>query len=232
MKLSLHIELFLSMLFVAFLFGITLYKIMGLPLWSHCLLISAIFAVINYLVAYRFYKKYKNLEESNLILNKKLEIDKLTGLFNRATFDSDIGKMTENGLYSMIFIDIDNFREFNNKYGHQIGDGILQKVSSTIKANVRTGDKVYRYGGEEIVVILKDCNKENALKIAEKIRLRIENIDNTPYPSITISLGISGFPEDGENVFEIIEACDSALLKAKNSGKNQCLLYQAKPTSP
>lgn len=123
--------------------------------------------------------------------------------------------------YSIIFIDIDNFKNFNNSFGHQIGDTVLKKVGQTIKATVRSNDSVYRYGGEEIVIILNDCDKKNAFAIAEKVRLNISELDNSPFPVITISLGISSYPEDGTEIDKIIEASDMALLTAKKLGKNQ-----------
>ena len=77
-----------------------------------------------------------------------------------------------------------------------------------------------RYGGEEITLILMDCDKKNALKMAEKIRLEISQLDNQAYPQITVSLGVSSYPDDGRYIHEIIVASDKALLKAKQSGKN------------
>ncbi len=125
----------------------------------------------------------------------------------------------------MIFIDIDNFRDFNNGFGHKVGDQTLCKVGQIIKSFVRIGDKVFRYGGEEIVVTLTDCNKANALKLAEKIRGGVSSLDNDPYPKVTVSLGISSYPEDGKTVEEILEKSDRALLIAKEQGKNRSIEY-------
>ena len=83
-----------------------------------------------------------------------------------------------------------------------------------------------RYGGEEIVIILKDCDKEEAFIVAEKIRNNISSIDNSPYPKITISLGVSGYHKDWQTVEEVIQACDEALLYAKKNGKNKMVMFQ------
>jgi len=186
-----------------------------------CIIQGLIFSLINYLMSIGIYEKYHILQNSNRILKEDLKIDKLTGLLNRRAFDEDICKLNLHENYSIIFIDIDNFREFNNKFGHQTGDSVLQKVCYKIKDSVRTSDNVYRYGGEEAVILLKDCNKNRALEVAEKVRLNINKLDNNPYPTITISLGVASYPEDGAEVEDIIKSSDNALLMAKGLGKNQ-----------
>jgi len=186
----------------------------------HCLGQGVIFGLINYLMSIGLYKKYHTLKNSNKLLKKKLDMDKLTGLLNRGAFDNDIMGLSLDESYSIIFIDIDNFRKFNNKFGHQVGDIVLQKVSREIRNSIRVSDKAYRYGGEEIVILLKDCNRRKALEIAEKVRLNINELNNNPYPSITISLGVASYPDDGKHD-EIIKASDNALLTAKRLGKNQ-----------
>lgn len=155
-----------------------------------------------------------------------LRIDKLTGIFNRRAFDYDLDILQCESSYSMVFIDIDNFKKFNDRYGHKIGDEVLIRAAKEIQLNLRNSDKVYRYGGEEFVAVLKDCDKQNALDISEKIRNGVEHIDNKPYALISVSLGISSYPEDGNNARVIIENCDKALLQAKNLGKNRTELYK------
>lgn len=216
------------MLIIGLIYGL-IYHLIVMPLLDsrlvNCIIQGIVFGFINYFASITIYKKYNVLKKSNKLLKNDLKIDKLTGLFNRRTFDSDIQKLSFSNTYSVVFIDIDNFRKFNNEFGHQTGDTVLKKVSQTIQATVRDNDKVYRYGGEEIVILLKDCNKKNASEIAEKIRLNINEMDNTPFPAITISLGISGYPEDGTEVNKIIEASDNALLTAKRRGKNRVSIY-------
>ncbi|MGE5630021.1 MAG: GGDEF domain-containing protein [Caulobacteraceae bacterium] len=224
MKLTLNSSLLISMPIIGLVYGIMFHHIV-MPLFGnsliHCLTLGVVFGFINYFIAIGIYKKYNVLKKSYKLLHKDLQIDKLTGLFNRRVFDNDIQELSFDDTYSMIFIDIDNFRKFNNEFGHQTGDTVLKKVSQTIKATVRANDKVYRYGGEEIVILLKDCDKKDAFEIAEKIRVNISKLDNSPFPPITISLGISSYPEDGTEIDKIIEACDNALLAAKKLGKNR-----------
>ncbi|OLS01964.1 GGDEF domain-containing protein [Tissierella creatinophila] len=224
MKLTQNFAILISMLIIGLVYGLT-YHVIIMPLLGSrlilCIIQSIGFGLINYFAAIAIYKKYNVLQKSNTLLQKTLQIDKLTGLFNRRSFDNHIQKLPLDDTYSIIFIDIDNFKNFNNSFGHQIGDTVLKKVGQTIKATVRSNDSVYRYGGEEIVIILNDCDKKNAFAIAEKVRLNISELDNSPFPVITISLGISSYPEDGTEIDKIIEASDMALLTAKKLGKNQ-----------
>lgn len=226
MKLSFKSSLLISMILLGSGYGL-LYHFILMPLIRNnnglvgCLMQGVIFGLINYFMSIGIYEKYHKLQNSNRILKEYLKIDKLTGLLNRRAFDEDIRKLHLHENYSIIFIDIDNFREFNNKFGHQTGDCVLQKVCYEIKNSVRASDNVYRYGGEEVVILLKDCNKNRALEIAEKVRLNINKLDNNPYTTITISLGVASYPEDGTEVEEIIKSSDNALLIAKGLGKNQ-----------
>jgi len=190
-----------------------------------CLILGIVFGLINYIAAELFVRRLDKLKKVNMQLRVKLNTDKLTGILNRRAFDEDIKNLEEhNGSYALIFIDIDNFRDFNNRFGHDVGDGVLVKVGQTIQACVRAGDRVYRYGGEEIVLLLRDCDKTNAWKMAETIRSEISGLDNGSYPQITISLGVSSYPDDGESIHDLIVASDHALLRAKQSGKNCTVL--------
>lgn len=168
------------------------------------------------------------MKKSNKKLQSDLKVDKLTGTFNRSVFDNDMGKLLDEGIYSMIFIDIDNFKKFNDQYGHKTGDEVLIKVAKAIQSSLRNSGKVYRYGGEEFIVVLHDCDKQNAMDISEKIRKSICIIDNQPYPNITVSSGVSTYPEDGATALTIVETCDSALLKAKSLGKNRTFVCKQK----
>ncbi|KUO74599.1 MAG: diguanylate cyclase [Desulfosporosinus sp. BRH_c37] len=216
--------LLIAMVLTGILYSVVLLYFMPMPLFNylllHCIILGTLFGLTNFIVAVLFYKKVEKLKGLNQQLKSSLMTDNLTGLLNRRAFDQDTENCENSGLYSVIFLDIDNFRDFNNHFGHDIGDNVLRKVGETIKACVRATDRVYRYGGEEITLILMDCDKKNALKMAEKIRLEISQLDNQAYPQITVSLGVSSYPDDGRYIHEIIVASDKALLKAKQSGKN------------
>jgi len=216
--------LLIAMVLTGILYSVVLLYFMPMPLFNnlllHCIILGTLFGLTNFIVAVLFYKKVEKLKSLNQQLKSSLMKDSLTGLLNRRAFDQAIKEVDDRGLYSIIFLDVDNFRDFNNHFGHDIGDNVLRKVGETIKACVRATDRVYRYGGEEITLILMDCDKKNALKMAEKIRLEISRLDHQAYPQITVSLGISSYPDDGQYIHEVIVASDKALLKAKQSGKN------------
>lgn len=186
----------------------------------YCLSLSLLFGIINYFITITYYEKYDKVKNINNKLMQCINTDELTGLFNRRALNENMSKINNLPFYSIIFTDIDNFREFNNSYGHDIGDIVLKKVSEVIKVTIGDKGSAYRYGGEEIVIVLFNCNKDDAKRTAEEIRARILNIDNTPYPNITMSLGVSSYPEDGTNIDIVLNKADNALLSAKESGKN------------
>ena len=216
--------LLIAMVLTGILYSVVLLYFMPMPLFDnlllHCIILGTLFGLTNFIVAFLFNKRVEKLKSLNQQLKSSLMTDSLTGLLNRRAFDQAIKEVDDRGLYSLVFLDIDNFRDFNNHFGHDIGDNVLRKVGETIKTGVRATDRVYRYGGEEITLILMDCDKKNALKMAEKIRSEISQLDNQAYPQITVSLGVSSYPDDGRYIHEVIVASDKALLKAKQSGKN------------
>ncbi|MCD7879789.1 MAG: GGDEF domain-containing protein, partial [Candidatus Gastranaerophilales bacterium] len=156
--------------------------------------------------------------------------DGLTELYNHRFFQEQIRvkikqseKLKNN--FSLILIDIDFFKKFNDKYGHQAGDAVLKHVAATLKKSVRAEDFVCRYGGEEMTIILNNTPKETGVSIAKKI---CETIASRKYPltpdlevNITISLGVSTYPENGKTPAELIEYADKCLYKAKENGRNQ-----------
>ena len=124
---------------------------------------------------------------------------------------------------ALVFMDIDNFKRFNDTYGHQLGDTVLKEVAGVIKENIRNTDIAARYGGEEFVVVLPESTIEQAASFAEKIRELVENLDITYSDkslSVTLSLGIASFPENAATTEELIRLADKALYKAKGDGKN------------
>ncbi|MEA5009911.1 GGDEF domain-containing protein [Clostridium tyrobutyricum] len=223
MKYRIEGILFISMIATGLIYGLifhlTLMPIFG-GLALHCISTGILFQAVNYFIVLFFYKKYVALKQTNKLLHKNLEIDKLTGLYNRRALDNRIKTLETYEKFSVIFIDIDNFRDFNNKYGHQTGDIVLKDVSSVIKSIVDNKGSVYRYGGEEIVVLLKDCYKNDAEEIAENIRLAMNELHTNTFLRVTLSLGVASYPEDGDNGDEVVKSADCALLQAKSRGKN------------
>lgn len=156
-------------------------------------------------------------------------IDGLTGLYNVRYFkmltetEIMLAKTDPDMKFSIIMSDIDHFKHFNDTYGHQTGDLVLKEVAMVLKNSVRSSDIVARYGGEEMIVLLRGSSLKDALEIAEKIRKNTENYpikDQYNTYKVTVSLGVSDFrPQD--NVETIIKRADKALYKAKSLGRNR-----------
>ena len=156
--------------------------------------------------------------------------DGLTELYNHRYFQDtlkkqiDISKRYEHE-FSLIIIDIDYFKKFNDTYGHQIGDSVLKIVAQVLKRNTRATDYVCRYGGEEMSIILPQTSKDeamvNAQRICEAVAKTPLKINNNTEVNITISLGVSVFPHDGETSQKLIACADKALYYAKEHGRNQ-----------
>ena len=169
------------------------------------------------------------LLELNARLNQLANTDGLTGLYNHRYFQEMLEKEVNRSdrhqrEFALLFLDIDNFKTFNDEYGHIKGDQVLQNVALCIKHNVRQSDIVARYGGEEFVIILPETGREGALSHADTVRKSIEqhafNSESETIP-ITISIGIALFPVDGTKPAELIKASDNALYEAKAQGKNK-----------
>jgi len=151
--------------------------------------------------------------------------DTLTSLWNYGYFqyklDEEIMKArATNNKLSVLMIDIDDFKKFNDTFGHQTGDEALKEVSEALQRCSRKMDLACRYGGEEFAFILPNTSKEEATTIAERMRKSIAE-QTFANASFTISIGIASFPEDGQTKEEIIRKADLALYRAKKEGKNK-----------
>ncbi len=147
--------------------------------------------------------------------------DGLTGLFNRRYFNElinvEVNRVKRSpASLSLLMLDIDNFKNYNDVQGHPAGDELLKGVAKVLKSSVRAVDMVSRYGGEEFIIILPQTDKAGAQIIAERIRVQV----GLYFPT-TISIGISTFPDDAKEIVELIEKADNALYQAKTSGKNK-----------
>jgi len=161
----------------------------------------------------------------NSLAYKKLETksvtDKLTGLSNRGNFDmelaSNVQKCAESeSSFSVMMVDIDNFKEYNDKFGHQKGDEILEQIGSEICAFEDGKCRSFRYGGEELAIILPELKPEEAFEKAEQIRKKIEQGNN-----ITISIGLTTCLNSSCSPQKMVSEADKALYKAKKAGKNR-----------
>lgn len=151
--------------------------------------------------------------------------DGLTDLLNRRTFENIYGELYDayrfsEEKFSILMVDIDDFKSTNDIYGHQIGDKVLKSVAKCIKQNVREKDIVARYGGEEVIIILKGIDKVEAKIIANRIRHSISALSVNDV-SVTVSIGVSTFGVDSYNKENLIYIADKCLYEAKSIGKNQ-----------
>ncbi len=169
----------------------------------------------------------------NSILHRKTEeltiIDDLTGVHNYRYFSAKIEEEKRRAArydqpLSLIMVDIDWFKRFNDNYGHEVGNQVLIGLTNVIKRAIRDVDILCRYGGEEFIVILPQTVEREAFKIAERIRREVEQAEfggaGIPSLRVTVSVGITSFPENRRSEEELINAVDQALYRAKGSGKN------------
>ena len=150
------------------------------------------------------------------------ELDPLTGLWNRGAFQRILMETLssaerEQQSASLLLADLDHFKEYNDQVGHLGGDKALKAISLLLKETARSEDYVARFGGEEFTLILPKTTKINALKLAERIRLAM---DQTALP-LTLSVGVATFPQDAHDADQLIQAADRALYQAKNQGRNR-----------
>ena len=190
---------------------------------------------IGLLSAMNFFEYYKDVEEhfSNLAVH-----DGLTGIYNRRYFDETLARewkrtMREKAPLSLIMLDIDYFKKYNDTYGHQAGDECLRQVATTISGALRRpADMAARYGGEEFVVVLPNLKLEDSAKFGETIRAKIEALkmehkQSDANPFITVSLGIASVvPSSISSYEELVGAADKALYSAKNKGRNRVCVAQ------
>ena len=178
----------------------------------------------------------RDLKEANDKLRGMAFEDGLTGLFNQRYFqehmEREISRVDRySNLLSLIMIDIDHFKKFNDTYGHQQGDTVLREVAKVLNDSIRRPDIAARYGGEEFAIILPETDLKGALVLADRLRKYVEDLDvniDGEILKVTISLGITSYdPTKGKkSKVEIIEAADKALYNSKNTGRNKLSIAQ------
>jgi diguanylate cyclase (GGDEF)-like protein len=185
--------------------------------------------------AERIINTQKQLIFVNEQLEKLADTDELTKLKNRRYFQSEAPKEIQRAdryghTVAVLMLDIDDFKQINDTYGHLVGDEALKMVSSVLLGSTRASDIVCRYGGEEFVIFLPEINPKNAFKVAEKIRKNMEAAKLSTEEgkiSMTISIGIAiKTPHMHINLKELIDQADKALYSAKKDGKNKTVIYK------
>ncbi|HXI02673.1 MAG TPA: diguanylate cyclase, partial [Candidatus Saccharimonadales bacterium] len=191
--------------------------------------------VFNRMVA-RLRKAHEELDATNKALVRKNEelqhlsiTDDLTGLHNRKhmneTVDNEFRRAERHGhVLSILMIDIDRFKNFNDARGHQAGDEVIRGVARVLNDTIRTTDYAARYGGEEFLVLLPYIGPDEAVKTAERIREAVERASlgaAGDVPGLTISVGVASYPDCGNDAEAVIREADLALYKAKRAGRNQ-----------
>ncbi len=171
----------------------------------------------------------------NALLHEELErlsvTDRLTELYNHGYFQQRLEEELERAsrfgrTLSLIMLDIDNFKQFNDRWGHPRGDTVLRAVSAVIRENLREIDVAARYGGEEFIVVLPETDEPGALAVAERIRRSMAEHEfdageGVPAAHQTVSLGVATYPTHGGTAPRLVEAVDAAMYEAKRRGKNQ-----------
>lgn len=178
------------------------------------------------------------LEEELKDAHRKMEIlamhDGLTGLFNRRAIEEhaeaalDLAKRKDRAL-SILLLDIDHFKSINDQYGHKAGDEALRQLARMLTENLRQYDRAGRWGGEEFIVILPETELQEAMHVAERLRSRVEQASVSPENcetfSMQISLGVASVCAPYPSLAKLIDAADTALYEAKQSGRNRVCCY-------
>lgn len=218
------------------LFGIAYLFISYYLMELYNLWIPVVMPVISIMAAFAlsFLAKYLLKARDFEYQYKLATIDGLTELYNHRYFQDTLRKQIDiarryNQAFSLIIIDIDFFKKFNDTYGHQAGDAVLRQVAKILKNNSRATDYVCRYGGEEMTIILPNTSAEDALFNANRI---CKAVADTPFHltpvdkvNVTISLGVSTFPDNAQTPQDLIEWADKGLYYAKEHGRNQVGRY-------
>lgn len=184
----------------------------------------------------------RQLREANLHLEQISTQDPLTGIANRRFFTATLARewaraIREGVPISVIMIDVDHFKDYNDRYGHPQGDECLRTIAQTLRGRLRRpGDLLARYGGEEFVTLLTQTGSAGARAVAEAFRasvesLRIEHV-RVPLQIVTISLGVATtIPQRQANADTLVEAADQALYDAKRAGRNRVVAFDASPAA-
>jgi diguanylate cyclase (GGDEF)-like protein len=165
------------------------------------------------------------MKEHQAKTEQKAYTDKLTKIYNRTKFDEILEEeiknyKIDNTPFSIAIIDIDRFKDFNDNYGHLIGDEVLVTMANAVNENLRETDTFARWGGEEFVILFKNTSLNVAKTVSEKLKDLIKDTKHPVAGNITASFGVTEYV-DGDTIESIFKRCDDALYLAKNNGRNR-----------
>lgn len=168
-------------------------------------------------------------------INRMATIDSLTGIANRRAYQRGFEAMLDrakrrSGALYLVLCDIDHFKRINDGFGHPAGDEVLRQVARLFDRVVRTVDLAARTGGEEFAILLEDADENGAWKVAERLRKLVEELELIflgKRAVVTVSLGIAAFPQDANNLEQLVSCADRALYHAKHAGRNRSVLWSA-----
>ncbi|GFO67027.1 diguanylate cyclase response regulator [Geomonas limicola] len=173
------------------------------------------------------------LQEVNCTLKEMAMRDGLTALYNHRHFQEalaqEIARSNRSGRpCSIAFMDVDNFKAYNDTHGHPDGDKLLRRLSELLMSQLRCSDLAARYGGEEFVLLLPDTPKQAAIRIAEALRAKVEQEhfpgrERQPLGRVTISIGVASYPDDGNDAKDVLASADQRLYHAKHGGRNKVI---------
>jgi diguanylate cyclase (GGDEF)-like protein len=172
----------------------------------------------------------RELIESRALWERLAITDAMTEIANHRAFQeglrAEIARAQRyNYRFVLLMMDVDHFKQFNDAYGHPLGDQVLRRVASLLRETVREGDLVSRYGGEEFTALLPQTDARHGRVVAERIRAAVER-DQSAQRQVTISIGAAEFPIDGADAETLIAAADNALYVAKEQGRNRVVLSE------
>ncbi|PHR71702.1 MAG: diguanylate cyclase [Arcobacter sp.] len=226
---ELHREIFSKWIPIKYEKGIDYNLIIAILLSSLFLLLLIIYWNTKIITANKLLKKAKkDIEGKNKELEQLAITDPLTNLYNRRKLEellkNELNRNERfNHKFCLVIGDIDNFKNINDKYGHQIGDKVLIQIAMLLKSNLRKTDFVARFGGEEFIIVYPESNIDIIYKLIEKVRLKIENHSIEGIKNSTMSFGLTQ-TKNGDTYNSLIKRADKALYEAKNKGKNQTLI--------
>jgi len=239
-KLALDIRKFIwiNTIIITMVASLTFLIYMKNPLLSALIIaLGALVGAVNHFIIFKFYKERTeiSLNETFDRIHNEMNFDDLTNVYNRKAgtirFREELERTTRTGeKLSIAMIDADNFKSINDTYGHLAGDEVLRIIASTIKSKLRTNDVLFRYGGEEFIIIMPNTSELDASIPLERLREELygQVIEFEEHRIQTsVSIGVTEVIDHREDESKVIGRADNALYKAKHAGKNRIVYHTA-----